>query len=1317
MGAVPKPVLICANHPRAMACVRVKVLDRAGMPVYTHALLDTCSTATLMSKHFAKVCNFKSTPTLFHCSSLGALEGQSIHSSQTQSFDVTGTDLQSACYFTRIRHAFVVDKIPASTLNVFTKKHAQAYEHLKDLPLTESTSPDIEVLIGIDNPSVFWSLETRTGEWNQPYGQRGPLGWFVLGQTPCHDSSDNDQGQHLNCNDNAVLFLQEQKSDPSLQLSELCRRDFEDIAIFQAKPCMSIHDKESAELIKNSMKLVDGKFQVDLPFKLPPPPDLASKTRIMARRRALSLLKRFKHDHHLRDEYCAFMQSHIDKGQIRKVSNTDPEGQCYLPHHAVYHPRKKKIRVVFDPSAYFNPLLHSGPDLINSLAGVLSRFRREPIAFVSDIEGMYVNCFVPPEQRHFLRLFWFDENWSIVEYEASVHLFGIVSSSPVANSCVRAIPQYCQVSPRAEQSITDALYVDDLLDSVRHVQDALDLVPELQKSFQSVGLNLHSWLSNSRDVMAAIAPGDRHADHTVSLDLDAAHAYTLGMIWNFRADTLYFDFTKFKPLLELEETVHCRRSVLSSVASIYDPLGLISPITVVMKKLLQSTCKSKLGWDDPLPPDIESTALNWLKELPQLSGFSVPRCLQPPDLGDPQSVELHAFCDASKFAYAVAIYLVVRGSYGTSVNLIHGKSRVAPLSPQNQTIFRLELTAAALLIRLLLSGKGELRLDIDSVYYWTDSSAVLSCINSPHSRFNVFVSNRIGLILTHSLAEQWRHVPSELNPSDVGSRGITPSEISKLRFWTQGPDFLHEADQEKWPKIFDPVKESSIPDVALLIPDHNVMLCTFDSEFLHNLFNRWSSLDKLKRTIAWARRFVHFIASKRGKPTPCTGALTVDELQVAEHVLFQLVQIDVGLVASNKSCPSIKTSNLKPFLVEGTLRVGGRIRHSHLPFEIKHPIILPKRHPVTTLVIRHFHLEYGHCGPLTLRSKLRNAGIWIIDALSACSSFYQRCVPCMREEVKPLTQQMADLPPERVRVSFPFEAIGIDLIGPMWVKAGRRRVKRWILIAVCCATRAVHLEIVFDSSTDAFINALCRLIARRGKPNDAFSDNARNFLGAEVDLGVAEKFESEINAFAVRKGIRWRFHPPKASSHAGHYERLIRSTRKALRGFSLEPGYHPVSTELSEDNLSTFLCQVEAILNDRPISPSPTHAGDEDALTPSQILLLKPNPCEKLEVRENLCKSYHQAQEAADIFWDQWSRNYLTELQKRQKCIAPTRNLQCGDLVLMAGENLPRRSWPLARVVRVIVDDDQLVRKVELQTKGGLKLRPVNKLCLLEGIN
>jgi len=195
--------------------------------------------------------------------------------------------------------------------------------------------------------------------------------------------------------------------------------------------------------------------------------------------------------------------------------------------------------------------------------------------------------------------------------------------------------------------------------------------------------------------------------------------------------------------------------------------------------------------------------------------------------------------------------------------------------------------------------------------------------------------------------------------------------------------------------------------------------------------------------------------------------------------------------------------------------------------------------------------------------------------------------------------------------------------------------------------RAVHIEVVHTLEADSFICAYQRFVSRRGKPKEIHSDNGTNFTGAERELREAleQLDQAKIYNSLRSNDVQWSFNPPEASHQGGIWERMICSVWKILGALLKEQ-------LVNDETLSTLLCEVERILNDRPLTPLSDHPDDSEPLTPSKLLLLRSNSCLLLDVfkgHDKYSKRWHQAQCLADSFWKRWMKDYLPALQTRQK--------------------------------------------------------------------
>ena len=311
---------------------------------------------------------------------------------------------------------------------------------------------------------------------------------------------------------------------------------------------------------------------------------------------------------------------------------------------------------------------------------------------------------------------------------------------------------------------------------------------------------------------------------------------------------------------------------------------------------------------------------------------------------------------------------------------------------------------------------------------------------------------------------------------------------------------------------------------------------------------------------------------------------------------------------------------------------------------------------------------------------------------------------------------MSDLPLCRVDSTLPpFSYTGVDYFGPFAIKEGRKELKRYGVLFTCLTSRAVHLEVAKSLETDTFINVLRRMVSRRGNIKELWSDNGTNFVGANKELkrALAEMDHGTIQSRMCHYGIDWKFNPPTASNMGGAWERMIRTVRKVLSSLLQEHG-----SRLDIDSFHTLLCEVEAIINSRPITCVSGDPRDPDALTPNQILTLRTTvtvPPPGIFQREDLYmkRRWRHVQHLANVFWSRWRKEYLLLLQNRYKWNKSRRNLRSGDVVLIADDNTPRNMWSSGLVEDVEVDSKGYVRTVKVKTQNTQLRRPVNKLVLL----
>ncbi|GFU93618.1 DUF1758 domain-containing protein [Trichonephila clavipes] len=479
------------------------------------------------------------------------------------------------------------------------------------------------------------------------------------------------------------------------------------------------------------------------------------------------------------------------------------------------------------------------------------------------------------------------------------------------------------------------------------------------------------------------------------------------MLWDPKVDCLTYK-------VKISDKVNfSKRDVLSEIARLYDPLGLIGPIVTKAKIFIQELWKIKLDWSEQLPPDAMEEWMNFYQKLAKVNNFKIPRCILLPST---IRIEIHGFSDASERAYAAVVYIKCFNESGQSqTRLLCSKSRVAPL--KTLTIPRLELSAALLLSRLVKKVVPILQLSIHKIWMWTDSTIALAWIKTEPHKLKTFVSNRVAEIQALSKDYHWKHVSSKNNPADLISRGCNVDELLKNEMWFSGPDL--QTDKYEDNQLFpDPSYRDELKCAVTL----SMTECS--SNFYDELFNVTNNFIKLIRIFSFIFRFINNIKAKES----CNKEkyLTADEVKRSTEFLAKIAQLSefkAEIDALKKGKGVSKTSKLKaldPFLDENSLlRVGGRHSNADLPFEAKHQIIIPSKHKFTKLLFEHMHKKIFHIGAQGLVHQIRMQ-FWPINGKGIARKTVHDCIACFRQKPTGVDQLMGNLPSERVTPSAPF---------------------------------------------------------------------------------------------------------------------------------------------------------------------------------------------------------------------------------------------------------------------------------------------------------
>ncbi|XP_058509227.1 uncharacterized protein LOC131475275 [Solea solea] len=1296
--------------------VWVSSISNPGMERLVYALLDTQSDTVFIEQEVNNSLQTETHPVRLKLTTMIGKDAL-IHSQRVSGLRVRG-------YYSNILidlpPTYTKDCIPVNRTHIPTCETARHWNHLTTI--ADEIPPQLEcevgLLIGYNCSRALAPRQVIHGGDGEPYAVRTDLGWSIVGcSSPHHDSPSITNMCHR-------VVIKEFPPVTPADAIRVLESDFKDTS--KDGKAVSQDDILFLNVLKEGIQMnTQGHYEMPLPFKERPYlPDNKQLAVVRLSHVKRKLLRGEKYKEH----YVKFMNEVIEKGEAAEVCEQGKKGEkWYIPHHGVYHSKKPdKLRVVFDCSAKYkgtslNDHLLSGPDLLNSLIGVLIRFRQHHVALMCDIEKMFHQFHVCEADRDYLRFLWWkngDLHADPQEFHMKVHLFGAASSPGCANYGLKQLAKDHETQfPLGSEFIMKDFYVDDGVTSTASVDEAIQLAKEAQELCSMGGLRLHKFVCNNRSVLDSI-PSPEHATEVKAPNLafnDSTLERALGIHWHIESDTFRFRVC-------LKDQPATRRGILSTVASLYDPLGFVAPFLLTGKKVLQEMCRHGTSWDDPLPSELQPVWERWKNDLANLEEITIPRCYVPVGFGKVMKKELHHFSDASTYGYGQCSYLrYVNEDEGVHCALVMGKSRVAPIKVT--TIPRLELTAAVVSVAASNTLKEELGLaDIDE-YFWTDSKVVLGYINNEARRFHTFVSNRVQKIHLSTAPQQWRYVSTNNNPADLASRGSNASEILTSR-WLSGPHFLWE---KEIPPAVDVVTEVQIGDPEV---KRTQTLHTWTSEQV-------SLSDRLSRFSTWSRAtqaIARLIRRARGDKS--TDHSTVQEREDAWCIIIKDLQTQVYpeetklLSKTTQVSSQSKLHQLDAFLdQDGLLKVGGRLKNASLPSSVKHPVIIPKDHPITKMIIAHCHENVRHQGKCMTINEVRSNGYWIPGINRAVAAHLHQCVTCRKLRRVTEEQRMADLPSERVDPSPPFTYCGMDCFGPFLTKHGRKVQKRYGLLFTCLCCRAIHIEMLDDMSTDAFINGLRCFIAIRGAVRQLKSDQGSNFIGAKNELNEAlrQVDTNRLTTFLADRQCDFSMNAPHSSHVGGVWERQIRTVKNVLRStLSLSPG------RLDDSSLRTFFYEAMAIVNSRPLTvDNLSDPKSPEPLTPNHLLTMKsitalPPPGRFIREDMYARKRWRHVQYLSEQFWSRWRKEYLFNIATRQRWHTPRRNLKVGDIVMEKADDLPRNEWKLAKVIETVTDTDGLVRKVKIRVgdqkmgkeghrsgKPSIVERPVQKLILL----
>ncbi|XP_075150627.1 uncharacterized protein LOC142224725 [Haematobia irritans] len=1205
----------CGNHPRGTLLFTALVqIESRGQLFDARAIIDSGSQSTFISEKLKNKLALPTKRNLIHVTGV------------SQMLSETST---KSCLFTlrsRLDTRFKLEvwapvlkalpsHLPPQNLDL------RQLGDVANLDLADPKfyiSQPVDLLIGMDIGPLIFDIGSPMRSIGTLLAQNTVFGWIIGGPMTNDPYNNNRISLH-----NTVAI--EQVLTRFWEMEETPKK------ILRSEEDMFCESNFKQTTKRNS----DGRYVVSLPFKKCH--ELGS-SRNIAMAQFYRMETKLMKTPDLKEQYDKSILEYLELGHMRKISAQEitKAPNYYLPHHAVVKPDRltTKLRVVFNASnptsnkSALNDTLYTGPILQQNLVLQILKWRFFKYVFNADITKMYRQILLDPNQTQYQRILFRKSPADPVEdFELLTVTFGVNCAPFLAiRTLLQLAEDVADTHPIASKIIQENLYVDDVLAGAHTIDEAIASRKELILALESAGFKLMKWTANDHKIIQELPNEKLLPVNWLDLSEDSS-AKTLGVRWNISGD--FFTFTQ--PTVEVRQN-YTKRQVLSTIAKLFDPCGWLAPVIVVAKLVMQQIWLDKIDWDDPLKT---ITLINWqkfVKTSSAIDSVKIPRWIHfVPNC----NIEIHGFCDASESAYGAALYIRVEfDNHNVETHLLAAKTRVAPI--KKLSLPRLEL----------------------------------SWLKKPPCAWSTFVGNRVSEIIENVGNDKWQHVDSENNPADIASRGCSPFELKENYLWWHGPSWL-KLDKQNWP-IHDIFLETNMEAKAVKV----LTTSTFEDPLI-----RFSSLSRAYRVLSYVLRFWRNTSSKRDHLRISSIEVTAEEIQDVKRRLIIMTQKQYYPHEYNNLQQKLKISStsslltMNPFLdSHGIMRANGRLVQAPvLSYSERHPIILPYDAPLTDLIVNFTHKIAMHWGnQLTIR--ILRSEFWIFRLKPLVKKIIHNCKTCILFKRHTQSQIMGALPPERTMLSRPFANTGIDFAGPFDIKHYKTRscfiTKGYVCIFVCFATKAVHLEATTDLSSQSFLAAFSRFIARRGCPSCVYSDNGKNF-----------------------------FIPPGAPHMGGLWEAGVKSFKTHLRKFIPKMSF-------TFEELSTILARIESCLNSRPLSTASDDPNDFSPLTPGHFLIgtsmLAPAEPDVSDQNLTLANRWKRLKIVSQYFCMRWKSEYLKELHRRTKWKSQQDNIKENDLVVIKDDRFPPTDWAMGRIEKTYPGTDQNIRVVDIRTSRGM---------------
>ena len=1052
---------------------------------------------------------------------------------------------------------------------------------------------------------------------------------------------------------------------------------------------ISEYDEKHITEFNDKVKFDKGKYHVEMPWT-----DKIDEVRnnFHICKSSINKVVNKLYNEDLYNEYDKVLMQQVADDILEPVDleSINIKDHVWIPHRPVVKNCDQvttKLRIVLNcslkigDSPSLNEAAYKGIDLVNNLLELLLKIRNGNYLVMSDIKQAFLMIKLSSvNDRNKFSILWINDKDELVAYRYKTIVFGYVSSPFILQNVIKLHltkypDDYCNYV------LNNNLYVDNLFFTGNSLHDLTQMYKETFQRMNEGGFELRSWTTNCAELKDLINEDDRGVSHS------GVYEKLLGYLYDPEKDKLRLaDIT-------YDNVFHTKRTVLSNIAKIFDPLGLTLPVTVRGKNFVNKLWKEGFDWDQPLN-DLNSEWLKIQNDLLELSKLTFPRKAYDKD------VSLYIFCDSSKSLYGFSCYAKCEDS----TDLLFAKAKVAPT--KSKSLPTLELLSVFLAMKCLPTIINSLNdSNVTDITIGVDAQIVLSWILTGKVKTkNIFASNRVKDINKYQkdvsdkfgLNIKFKYLPSEENPADLVTRGLSFKEFQgKLKFWLHGPEFLsHKVVQ--WP----------VKNLGCLSEEHKLLACNalVINEPPIIDCDKFSDINKLYRVTSYVFKFID---GCRKIKTSIQDQVNKAKLYWIHHIQNTNFKQEINFLRNpnDKDIP-VNVNNLNLFLDDNSiLRCHGRIDKSDLPYDIKYPVLLPKFSTFTDMIITDSHSRCKHLGIASTLNYLRKNGIWIPKGRARVKSVISKCILCKKINSFAFRYpRVTNYVRDKMNFKVPFEHTGIDYTGHVYIKQGDSLVKMYILVFTCLNIRAIHLELLPSLTCRDFLLAFIRFCNAYNMPSAIYSDNASTFLNAMKILGNS-LIDNDFDSFLTKNNIKHIKIPLYSAWVGAAWERMIRTIKQCIAKITGRKHYNYFE-------YYTMLTDIQNCINSRPL----TYLNDDscDVITPNSFLkftsgrsLLLGNvdlTVRSVPGQKELAESLGRRETLLEMFKQNWYDEYLLSLRENHKDIHQSAwkdSIHVGELVLINSPIKPRAQWSMGRVSELLMGSDNRTRCVKVVRGDG----------------